>query len=261
MVPRDRNAQARLRFYLTPSRFRTGHPEVSKVPEGHRGGLGVVPTNFTTHGPKTVPRVDYDRIFVLDEDAKLLGEYALRDDCPLEYDDLRRAIPLSGMRHLLSFYQGEYVFTPFRVGALWFVLLTQGVPRIEERGSIGTLLAAMRVHLPPSLSPTLAAREAALRDRERELDARETVVSRKEQRVDQLEEELALATKKMEDLAAEVRARESRLNALRDYAMEIHRTFQQTESSAGRPAIAERDSPEDRAPPPRSLIARPSHDR
>jgi len=119
----------------------------------------------------------------------------------------------------------------------------------------------MRVHLPPSLSPTLAAREAALRDRERELDARERAVSRKEQRVVQLEEELAMATEKMDDLGVEVRARESRLNALRDYAMEIHRTFQQTESSAGRPAIAERDSPEDGEPPPRSLIARPSHDR
>jgi len=231
------------------------------VPEVHRGGLGVVPTSFTTHGPKTVPRVDYDRIFVLDEDAKLLGEYALRDDCPLEYDDLRRAIPLSGMRHLLSFYQGEYVFTPFRVGGLWFVLLSRGVPRIEERGSIGTLLAAMRVHLPPSLSPTLAAREAALRDRERELDARERAVSRKEQRVVQLEEELAMATEKMDDLAVEVRARESRLNALRDYAMEIHRTIEQTESGPDRPAIGERDSPRDEAPPPRSPTARPSHDR
>src|SRR3989442_13292191 len=103
---------------------------------------------------------------------------------------------------------------PFRVGGLWFVFWSRGVPRIEERGSIGTLLAAMRVHLPPSLSPTLAAREAALRDRERELEARERAVSRKEQRVVQLEEELATATEKMEDLAGEIRARESRLNAL-----------------------------------------------
>src|SRR5207249_11444562 len=182
----------------------------SKVPEGHRGGLGVVPTNFMTHGPKTVPRVDYDRIFVLDEDAKLLGEYALRDDCPLEYDDLRRAIPLSGMRHLLSFYQGEYVFTPFRVGALWFVLLTQGVPRIEERGSIGTLLAAMRVHLPPSLSPTLAAREDALREREREVGAREASLGRREQKIALLEPELRSSAMAPPDLEAEVRTRETR---------------------------------------------------
>src|SRR5256886_16768034 len=81
------------------------------------------------------------------------------------------------MRHLLSFYQGEYVFTPFRVGGLWFVLLSRGVPRIEERGSIGTLLAAMRVHLPTSLSPTLAAPEAALPEREGEHDVRQKAVS------------------------------------------------------------------------------------
>src|SRR6266568_2828350 len=66
-------------------------------------------------GPKKVPRVDYERIFVLDEEMKLLGEYALRDDCPLEYDDLKRLIPISGLRHLVSVYQGEYAFTPFRV--------------------------------------------------------------------------------------------------------------------------------------------------
>src|SRR5256886_16783023 len=100
-----------------------------------------------------VPGIDYERIFGLDQDARLLGEYALRDDCPLEYDDLRRSIPVNGMRHLVAFYQGEYAFTPFRVEKMWFVVLSHGVPRIEERGSIGTLLAAMRVHLPPVLSP------------------------------------------------------------------------------------------------------------
>src|SRR5256712_13043912 len=128
-------------------------------------------------------------------------------------------------------------------------------------GRIGPWPAGMRVPPPPGLPPTLAAREAALRDRERELDARERAVSRKEQRAVQLEEELAMATEKMDDLAVEVRARESRLNALRDYAMEIHRTIEQTESGPDRPAIGERDSPRDEGPPPRSPTASPSHDR
>src|SRR5213078_4346245 len=191
---------------------------VDEAPAQPDGTVGAA--RSAVQAPRMVPKIDYERIFVLDEGTRLLGGYALRDDCPLEYDDLLRSIPVSGMRHLVAFYQGEYAFTPFRVEDLWFVVLSHGVPRIEERGSIGTLLAAMRVHLPPSLSPTLAAREAALRDRERELEARETVVSRKEQRVVQREEELATAAEKMEDLAVEVRARESRLNALRDYAME-----------------------------------------
>lgn len=235
--------------------------EVSTAPQSHRDGLGIVPTNFMTHGPRTVPRVDYDRIFVLDEDMKLLGEYALRDDCPLEYDDLRRAIPASGMRHLLSFYQGEYVFTPFRVGGLWFVVLSRGVPRIEDRGSIGTLLAAMRVHLPPSLSPTLASREAALRDRERELDGREALLSRKEQRVVRLEEELAGATMHMKELEAEVGARESRLSALRDYALQMQRTIEPADSNPDATANGEASPPPDRVPVPRPPVARPSHDR
>lgn len=235
--------------------------EVSKAPQVHRDGLGIVPTNFATHGPKTVPRVDYDRIFVLDEDTKLLGEYALRDDCPLEYDDLRRSIPGSGMRHLLSFYQGEYVFTPFRVGGLWFVVLSRGVPRIEDRGSIGTLLAAMRVHLPPSLSPTLASRETALRDRERKLDAREALLSRKEQRIVQLEDELAAATTHIEELQAEVGARERRLSALRDYTLQMQRTIQPVDSNPDATANGEESLPLEKVQVPRPPVARPSHDR
>src|SRR5438552_18736009 len=95
-----------------------------------------------------VPRIDYERIFVLGEEARLLGEYALRDDCPLEYDDLRRSIPVNGMRHLVAFYQGEYAFTPFRVEDMWFVVLRHGVPRIEASHSIESLTAHKRVHPP-----------------------------------------------------------------------------------------------------------------
>jgi len=137
-----------------------------------RDGFGQVPTHFAIQGPQKVPRVDYERIFVLDEEMKLLGEYALRDDCPLEYHDLRRLIPVSGLRHLVSVYQGEYAFTPFRVERLWLVVLTHGVPRLEERGAIGTLLAAMQAHLPASLLPALAEKEAALRELERDIERR-----------------------------------------------------------------------------------------
>jgi len=175
-----------------------------------------------------VPRIDYERIFVLGEEARLLGEYALRDDCPLEYDDLRRSIPVNGMRHLVAFYQGEYAFTPFRVENMWFVVLSHGVPRIEERGSIGTLLAAMRVHLPPVLSPAIAAREDALREREREAAARESTLGRREQKLALLEAELRTSAIALRDLEAEVRTRETRLVALRDYAILMQRTFRQT---------------------------------
>ena len=179
----------------------------------------------TVQAPKLVPRIDYERIFVLDEDVNLLGEYALRDDCPLESEDLRRSIPVNGMRHLVSFYQGEYAFTPFRVEDLWFVVLTHGVPRIEDRGSIGTLLAAMRVHLPPSLSPAIAAREDALREREYDAAEREAKLSRREQRVSILEAELRSSAITLRDLESEVRTRERRVNALRDYAVQMQRSF------------------------------------
>ncbi len=199
--------------------------EVSPEDAISRSGRGLVPTSFATRGPKNVPRVDYDRIFVLDDQAKLLGEYAFRDDCPLEYEDLLRAIPLNGMRHLSCLYQGEYTFTPFRVDDLWFVILTRGVPRIEDRASIGTLLAAMRAHLPPTLAPSLAAQEATLRQHERDMERREALVTWREERVSRLETDLQVAGKKMTQLEADVRARETRLNALRDYAIQMQRSI------------------------------------
>jgi len=203
-----------------------------------RDGAAVVGRSMV-QAPRMVPRVDYERIFVLGEDARLLGEYALRDDCPLEYDDLRRSIPVNGMRHLVAFYQGEYAFTPFRVEDLWFVVLTHGVPRIEERGSIGTLLAAMRMHLPPSLSPAIAAREDALQERDREAEAREAQLRRREQRLALLEAELRTAAIALRDLEGEVRTRETRLTALRDYALQMQRAFRQTKSKAVHPVEAE----------------------
>lgn len=190
-----------------------------------RDGAGVA-TRFPPLGPpKTVPRIDYERIFVLDGSGALLGEYVLRDECPLEFADLERAIPLNGMRHLVSFYQGEYVFTPFRIENLWFVVLSLGIPRIEERGAIGTLLAAMRVHLPGSLPIAYAARETRIREQEVDLDLRDALLTRREQRVTQLEADLQVAARKLIAREREVRGRESRVDALRDYAIQMQREF------------------------------------
>ncbi len=186
---------------------------------------GIVPTGFATHGPKTVPRIDYERIFVLDAAANLIGEYALNDECPLESSDLRRSIPVNGLRHLVSFYQGEYAFTPFKVDDLWFVILTRGVPRIEERGSVGTLLAAARIHIPPMLDPLLARREAELREKELELAARETELQHREQRSGTVEAELRVANTRLAEHEAEIVGREASLTVLREYAAQMQRAF------------------------------------
>ncbi len=208
----------------------------SSEPAVVREGLGIVPTNFAVRGPsKTVPRIDYERIFVLDEEANLLGEYVLRDGCPLEFEDLRRSIPVDGMRHLRSMYQGEYAFTPFRVENLWFVVLSRGVPRIEERGSIGTLLAAMRVHLPGSLSAALAARESSIADRERVMETHEARVSGREEQIANREADLEVARTRLDELETEVRSRETRLNLLRDYAVQMQESLQPSEPKPGLP--------------------------
>jgi len=209
-----------------------------------RDGFGQVPTHFAIQGPQKVPRVDYERIFVLDEEMKLLGEYALRDDCPLEYLDLRRLIPVSGLRHLVSVYQGEYAFTPFRVERLWLVVLTHGVPRLEERGAIGTLLAAMQAHLPASLLPALAEKEAALRELERDIERRESSVAARETRAAEREANVDVTTAQVRELEAGVRAREMRVDALRDYAVALQRAFR---TANRKPDVS--DGPEENPPP------------
>jgi hypothetical protein len=186
---------------------------------------GVVPTGFTTRGPKRVPRIDYEHIFVLDDTAELLGEYVLNDECPLEFSDLRRSIPINGLRHLATFYQGDYAFTPFRVEPLWFVLLTRGVPRIDERGHLGTLLAAARVHIPSALDPALGKREAELREKEGLLERRESELAKRELRATLLDAEIQRASAKLQEQEGELRSREARLNTLRDYALEMQRSF------------------------------------
>jgi hypothetical protein len=217
-----------------------------------REGLGAGVTYFTQPSPsKTVPRIDYERIFVLDDAGALIGEYVLRDDCPLEFEDLRVATPANGMRHLVTFYQGEYAFTPFRVENLWFVILTHGAPRIEERGSIGTLLAAMRVHLPLSLPSAYVTHEAQLREWSRELDGRDTDLSRREQRVERLEADLKVAARRLKDRESEVQSREARLTTLRDYAIQMQRAFRRSRSPSDVPSESKEDAPKSHgsAPP------------
>jgi hypothetical protein len=199
--------------------------EFSEQDEKNRDALGVVPRAFPTRGPKMIPQVDYEHIFVLDAQTNLVGEYALNDDCPLQSSDLMRSLPVSGLRHLVSFYQGEYAFTPFKVDDLWFVMLTRGVPRIEDRGSVGTLLAAARIHIPPMIEPLLTKKEADLRAREQELAERESELARREQRAGTIEAQVRVASTQLKDLEADVRSREAKLTTLRDYAVQMQRTF------------------------------------
>lgn len=203
--------------------------------------------SVVTSRPEMVPRVDHERIFVLDEQLGLVGEYALDDECPLEFEDLRRSIPAGGMRHLVAFFQGEYAFTPFRIEGLWFVVLTRGVPRSEERGSTGTLLAALRVHLPASLSGDLAAREAAVWKREREVDAREALLTRREQRVALFEADVKSVAGKLREIEANVRGREIRLDALREYALQMQRSIR----GSSKPRVPQESG---ESPPPSDVM-------
>ena len=110
-------------------------------------GLSAVPKITLTSAPRPVPRIDYERIFVLDGNDEMLSEFVLNDECPAELDDVRRSIPPEGLEHGKSIFRGEYAFTPFEVDDLKFVIVTRGSPGIRERGFIGSLLAAAKIHI------------------------------------------------------------------------------------------------------------------
>ena len=209
------------------NRGRTGE-ELKRTPRGP------VPINVSRLSPRGRALVDWERIFVLNERNEILGEYALNDDSPFEGGDLIRSLPVSGMKHLISFYQGEYAFTPFRVDDLWFVVLTRGVPRIEERGSIGTLLAAARVHIPPAIDPAVARRERDVVEREQALRVREEQVREREDRLSLLEFELEASTARLQELETNLNVGKEKLDALRDYAVEMQRSFVQPRPRRGR---------------------------
>ena len=217
--------------------------DVKEQGEPARAATGIASSGVAKRGPNTVPRVDYECIFVLDSRTNLLGEYALNDECPIESSDLMRSVPLNGLRHLVSFYQGEYAFTPFKVDDLWFVVLTRGVPRIEERGSFGTILAAARIHIPPMLDPLLAKRDTDLRTREQELAQRESDVARREQRVSAQEGDVRLALASVKELEADLLSREAKIVTLRDYAVQIQRTFVPPKEDGAKDGPAPRSRP------------------
>ncbi|HEY5539491.1 MAG TPA: hypothetical protein VIL58_08140, partial [Thermoplasmata archaeon] len=64
-----------------------------------------------------------------------------------------------GLEHGKSMFHGEYVFTPFGIDDLKFVIVTRGTPGIRERGFIGSLLAAAKIHLGSFLEPSPSRRE------------------------------------------------------------------------------------------------------
>src|SRR2546430_6057839 len=93
----------------------------------------------------------------------------------------------------------------------------------------------MRMHLPPSLSPAIAAREDALRERDREVEAREVHVGRREQRLAFLQAELRRAAIALRGLEGQVRTRETRLMAVPEYAVPMQRALRQDQTKVEHP--------------------------
>jgi len=123
--------------------------------------------------------------------------------------------------------------------------LTGVLARLEERGMLAretdaedrrralrTRLDSLRPRFAPGDSATRRQRFAGpptdVLEREREAAARESTLGRREQKLALLEAELRTSAIALRDLEAEVRTRETRLVALRDYAILMQRTFRRT---------------------------------
>ena len=178
--------------------------------------------------PKRVARAQLKKVYVLNENGDMTGEYVLDPDCPIDYNDFLKVLPDDGIGDLEVLFVGEYVFTAFQSGKFVFVLLSRGQLAPEDVEWTATLLTAADAHLaaqaggpstdrspePPKTSPDT---EKALADREARIEAREKEVAK-------TEAQLEAAEANLKGRAEELDRQKAQLSALADYVAQLQGT-------------------------------------
>jgi hypothetical protein len=203
-----------------------------------QGVLETLTTGFVIHGlgpalglllmaapSRKAVRAQLKKIYVLNEMGDMDGEYVLDSECPIDYNDFLKVLPEQGIGDREALFVGEYVFTAFQSGKWVFVLLSRGQLGKEDMDWTAALLTAADAHLaaeakgaaapraPETAKPTPEA-EAALADRQVQLEARERELAKLEV---QLKADQANLSGRSEELARQ----KERLVALADYVAQM----------------------------------------
>ncbi len=174
---------------------------------------------------KKATRAQLKKIYVLNEMGDMDGEYVLDSDCPIDYNDFLKVLPDDGIGDREALFVGEYVFTAFQSGKFVFVLLSRGQLAPEDMDWTATLLTAADAHLAAEAKRTVAGRaleppkanaepDAALTDRQAQLEAREKELAK-------LEVQLKADEANLNGRGEELARQKDRLKALADYVAQM----------------------------------------
>src|SRR5438128_10017084 len=74
-------------------------------------GLGPALSGLLMAAPlKKVARAQLKKIYVRDERDEMAGEYIVDQDCPIDYNDFLKVLPVEGVGDGESSFVGHYVF-------------------------------------------------------------------------------------------------------------------------------------------------------
>ncbi len=187
-------------------------------------GPGLAPILLAAPSRK-VTRAQLKKVYVLNEEGDMAGEYVLDPDCPIDYNDFLKALPDEGIGDREVLFVGEYVFTAFQSGKFVFVLLSRGQLAPEDIDWTATLLTAADAHLAAQAGVAPATRapeppkgnaeaEKALTEREARLDAREKELAK-------LEVQLKATEANLNGRGEELDRQKGRLSTLADYVTQM----------------------------------------
>src|SRR3989304_6723678 len=124
------------------------------------------------------------KLFLLDAQGGYAGEYAVDEECVIEYGDFLAGVPEAGLADQQSMYLGEYRATAFQGDRMSLVAISRGAPGPEELAWVTATLIAAEAQLGEhprrpaegpdkavleSLSSALDKRDVGLADREKTL--------------------------------------------------------------------------------------------
>ncbi len=142
--------------------------------------------------PKKAPKAVLLKLFILDAHGGYAGEYAVDEECVVEYGDVLRVIPEDGLRDQQTVYLGENMATAFHGETMSLVAITRGPIGPEDLAWVSATLTVTEAHLleatetdVPGPSPDKAVLESlssALDKREADLAERETALADAEKR-------------------------------------------------------------------------------
>lgn len=173
-------------------------------------------------------RAQLEKIYVLDEEGEMTGEYVLNPECPIDFNDFLKVLPDEGIGDREALFVGEYVFTAFQSAKTVFVLLSRGQLSAEDVDWTAILLTAADAHLARATKGTAPAPKAPDAkppvEPEKAFMERESRLAAKERDLSQLEAKLKADEANLKGRAEELERQKAQLAAIAEYGAQMQQS-------------------------------------